>query len=55
MIVSVHEFERLAGKQGSNASALRKFRRENGLRKAGIDPRLFRKLRDVSPGRVVKI
>ena len=55
MIVSVREFEMLAGARGSFASALRKFRKANDLQKAGIDPRLFRKLRDVSPGREVKI
>lgn len=55
MIVSVREFEMLAGARGSFASALRRFRKANGLKKAGIDPRLFRKLRDASPGREVKI
>ena len=55
MIVSVREFEMLAGARGSFASALRRFRKANDLKKAGIDPRLFRKLRDASPGREVKI
>jgi prevent-host-death family protein len=55
MIVSVREFERLAGARGSFASALKRFRTKNDLKHAGIDPRSFRKLRDASPGRPVKI
>jgi antitoxin Phd len=55
MIVSVREFERLAGARGSFAAALRRFRTKNDLRKAGIDPGSFRRLRDASPGRSVKL
>jgi prevent-host-death family protein len=55
MIVSVREFERLSGARGSFSSALQRFRKANDLRSAGISPRLFRKLRDRSPGRPVKI
>ena len=56
MIVSVREFEMLEGaSDGPFASALRKFRKANDLQKAGIDPRIFRKIRDASPGREVKI
>jgi antitoxin Phd len=55
VIVSVREFERFARRRGSFASALRRFRKENDLRKEGIDPRLFRKIRDASPGREVRL
>lgn len=55
MIVSVREFERLAGARGSFAAALRRFRKKNDLRRAGIDPDSFRTLREASPGRTVKI
>ena len=55
MIVSIRQFEGLAGAKGSFAAALKRFRRENDLGKAGIEPRLFRRLRDRSPGREVRI
>ena len=55
MIVSVHEFDRLSGARGSFASALERFRKANDLRHAGIDRTIFRKVRDESPGRRVKI
>jgi len=55
MIVSVREFETLAGARGSFASALRRFRKANDLRSAGIDRSFFGRLRDKSPGRPVNI
>jgi prevent-host-death family protein len=53
VIVSAREFERLARRRGCFSSALRRFRTENHLQKEGIDPRLFVKIRDASPGREV--
>lgn len=55
MIVSVREFERLSGATGSFASAVRRFRKENGLERAGLDGSFLRTLRDTSPGRKVRI
>jgi prevent-host-death family protein len=55
IIVSVREFEKLSGARGSFVSALRRFRKANGLRRAGIGRSFFRGLRDKSPGRPVKI
>ncbi|MCM3874938.1 MAG: type II toxin-antitoxin system Phd/YefM family antitoxin [Thermoanaerobaculia bacterium] len=55
MIVSVREFETLAGARGSFASALRRFRKANDLKRGGIDRSFFGRLRDKSPGRPVNI
>jgi antitoxin Phd len=55
VIVSVRQFARLARRRGSFASALHRFRTENDLRREGIDPRLFAKIRDASPGREVEV
>ena len=55
VIVSVREFETLAGARGSFASALRRFRKANDLKSGGIDRSFFGMLRDKSPGRPVNI
>jgi len=55
MIVSVREFETLAGARGSFASALRRFRKAHDLQNAGVGRSFLRGLRDDSPGRTVKI
>ncbi|MFN0207691.1 MAG: type II toxin-antitoxin system Phd/YefM family antitoxin [Planctomycetota bacterium] len=55
MVISIHEYERLAGTQASFGEAYKNFLTKFSLDEVGVDPDYFSSVRESSDGRKVSL